>query len=315
MSSNSSRRRSSTQDLANIVITAAESSRNINRESDNIARLRVSNMKLHGRDDDIKLLRRKLRELTKKKDGDDEDAIKSHVGEMIFVSGASGTGKSALIQKGLGDYAASHGYIFASGKLEDKLHSPLSAFSDAMTCLAKYIAVEHNKMGKLSLGGPSISTLIRSKIQNEFDEEDVDQLRRVLPGCKELLGTRRHSLCYQSSQSDASELLETRRHSLPSPQAGAAVLIRSGSGSKLGDVKGRVSLTLAGRESIAQMHYAVRRFLKIVCSQLKGAVVLFIDDLQWSDAATLDLLKSIVLDGEIPRLLIVGAYREDEVPE
>ena len=44
-------------------------------------------------------------------------------------------------------------------------------------------------------------------------------------------------------------------------------------------------------------------------------MVLFIDDLQWSDTATLDLLKSIVLDGEIPSLLIVGAYREDEVPE
>jgi len=54
--------------------------------------------------------------------------------------------------------------------------------------------------------------------------------------------------------------------------------------------------------------------LRIICSQFKG-VVLLIDDLQWSDTATLDLLKSIVLDEEIPRLLIVGAYREDEVPE
>jgi len=62
------------------------------------------------------------------------------------------------------------------------------------------------------------------------------------------------------------------------------------------------------------MHYAVRRLLKIICSHFKG-VVLFIDDLQWSDTATLDLLKSIVLDGDIPNLLIVGAYREDEVPD
>jgi len=42
---------------------------------------------------------------------------------------------------------------------------------------------------------------------------------------------------------------------------------------------------------------------------------LFIDDLQWSDKATLELLRSIVLDKEIPSLLIVGAYREDEVPD
>eukprot|EP00984_Skeletonema_dohrnii_P005445 scaffold1913_cov151-Skeletonema_dohrnii-CCMP3373.AAC.2 len=292
MSSNSSRRRSSTQDLADIVATATENSPNINRESNNVAQLRISNMQLHGRDDDIKLLRSKLRELTKKKDGDEEDAIKSHVGEMILVSGTSGTGKSALIQKGLGDPAANNGYIFASGKFEDKLHShgPLSAFSDAMTCLAKYIAVEHNKMGELPSRGLSMSTLIRKKIQNEFDEEDVEQLRRVLPGCAELLGARRSSLICPSSQADVAA------H-------------RGGSDSRLGSID-----LLGGKESISRMHYAVRRLLKIVCSHFKG-VVLFIDDLQWSDTATLDLLKSILLDGEIPSLLIVGAYREDEVPE
>ena len=314
-----SMRRSSTQDLAAIVVTAAESSQQINKESANIAQLRVSNMKLHGRDDDIKLLRIKLRELAKKKvDGDEDDAAKNHVGEMILVSGTSGGGKSALIHRGLGNHAAKSGYIIASGKFNDRLLSPLSAFSDAMTCLAKYIAVEHNKKGGLaSSGGLSISTLIRNKIQNEFDKEDVEQLRRVLPGCAELLGTRRHSVRYPSPQADAAaaELLRTRRHSLPSSMADAAALIRSGSDSKLGDVKRRASSTLAGKESISQMHYAVRRLLKIICSHLKGVVVLFIDDLQWSDAATLDLLKNIVLDGEIPRLLIVGAYREDEVPE
>jgi predicted ATPase len=287
----SKRRRSSTQELAAIVVTAAESSQQINKKIPNIARLRVSNMQLHGRDDDIKLLRSKLRELAKTKGGDDEDAAKNHVGEMIFVSGTSGTGKSTLIQKGLGDPAANRGYIFASGKFEDKCHRPLSAFSDAMTCLAKYVTVEHNKIGELPSGGPSIATLIRNKIQNEFDEEDVDQLRRVLPGCAGLLVPRRTSLF------------------CPSSHAGAPALFRNASSSNLGSIN-----LLGGKESIAQMHYAVRRLLKIICSQLKG-VVLLIDDLQWSDTATLDLLKSIVLDGEIPRLLIVGAYREDEVPE
>eukprot|EP00984_Skeletonema_dohrnii_P001269 scaffold394_cov67-Skeletonema_dohrnii-CCMP3373.AAC.1 len=291
MSLNSSKRRSSTQELADIVAAATENSRKMSRQSVNIAQLRTSNMKLHGRDDDIKLLRSKLRELAKAKDGDDEDAAKNHVGEMILVSGTSGTGKSTLIQKGLGDPAANRGYIFASGKFEDKFHRPLSAFSDAMTCLAKYVTVEHNTIGELPSGGPSIATLIRNKIQNEFDEEDVDQLRRVLPGCAGLLVPRRSSLV------------------CPSSPAGAAALFRNASSSKLGSIN-----LLGGKESIAQMHYAVRRLLKIICSQLKG-VVLLIDDLQWSDTETLDLLKSIVLDREIPRLLIVGAYREDEVPE
>ena len=79
------------------------------------------------------------------------------------------------------------------------------------------------------------------------------------------------------------------------------------------DAKPNQILSL-GKEAIARLQYAIRRLLKIVCTQLKG-VVLFIDDLQWADTATLDLLKSISLDGDIQSLLLVGAYREDEVPE
>eukprot|EP00577_Skeletonema_sp_RCC1716_P007083 CAMPEP_0113418348 /NCGR_PEP_ID=MMETSP0013_2-20120614/26158_1 /TAXON_ID=2843 ORGANISM="Skeletonema costatum, Strain 1716" /NCGR_SAMPLE_ID=MMETSP0013_2 /ASSEMBLY_ACC=CAM_ASM_000158 /LENGTH=559 /DNA_ID=CAMNT_0000305577 /DNA_START=97 /DNA_END=1772 /DNA_ORIENTATION=- /assembly_acc=CAM_ASM_000158 len=290
---------STSSHLTGILSSAAESSQNINNRISNSAQLRVSNMQLHGRDDDIKLLRSKLRELAKKDDCDEEDAAKNHVGEMILVSGTSGTGKSALIQRGLG-VGANRGYIFASGKFEDKLLRPLSAFSDAMTCLAKCISIteEHNKNKKGGLSSSvrsSIATLIRDKIQNEFDDEDVEQLRRVFPGCAELLGTRRTSLFCPSSQA----------------QADKAALCRGGSGSRLGSFSLNL---LGGKESISRMHYAVRRLLKIVCSHFKG-VVLFIDDLQWSDSATLDLLKSIVLDGEIPSLLIVGAYREDEVPD
>eukprot|EP00985_Skeletonema_marinoi_P033921 scaffold42585_cov95-Skeletonema_marinoi.AAC.1 len=69
---------SSTRHLADVVVTAAESSQNVNKRISNIAQLRISNMQLHGRDDDIKLLRSKLRELAKKDDCDEEDAAKNH---------------------------------------------------------------------------------------------------------------------------------------------------------------------------------------------------------------------------------------------
>lgn len=290
---------STTQQLADIVVTAAESSRKINKQAANIAQLRVSNMKLHGRDDEIKLLRSKLREL--EKDDDEEDAaqnIEQHDGKnpsekstnsnLILVSGISGTGKSALIHKGLGEYAIKCGYTFASGKFDEKLPRPLSAFSDAMDCLAECI-----QMANINVAGSSISALIRDQIRYEFDEEDVELLWRVLPGCTKLLGAQRTSL---SSRADSVPVLSRSR---------------TASSSQLR----RRSLDLmAGRESIPQMHYGVKKLLKIICSYLKGTV-LFIDDLQWSDTSTLGLLKSIVVEGEISNLMIIGAYREDEVPE
>ncbi len=43
-------------------------------------------------------------------------------------------------------------------------------------------------------------------------------------------------------------------------------------------------------------------------------LVLFLDDLQWADAATLALLPSLLTDPEIRGLLVIGAYRDTEVP-
>ena len=42
-------------------------------------------------------------------------------------------------------------------------------------------------------------------------------------------------------------------------------------------------------------------------------LVLVLDDLQWSDAATLDLVRLLLTSGELPRLLIVGTVRDDEL--
>lgn len=55
--------------------------------------------------------------------------------------------------------------------------------------------------------------------------------------------------------------------------------------------------------------------MKDVCSDFKSGVVMFIDDLQWSDYSLLDLLQSLLRDEEIPSLLLVGEYRDYEVAE
>ena len=37
--------------------------------------------------------------------------------------------------------------------------------------------------------------------------------------------------------------------------------------------------------------------------------------IKWSDSSSLDLLQQLLQDEDIPSLLLVGAYRDDEVPE
>jgi DNA-binding NarL/FixJ family response regulator len=62
----------------------------------------------------------------------------------------------------------------------------------------------------------------------------------------------------------------------------------------------------------ATLHEAVRRSLSDIAQRAPTAV--FLDDLQWADAATLELLPALTCLFDGGRLLIVGAYRTDELP-
>ena len=55
-----------------------------------------------------------------------------------------------------------------------------------------------------------------------------------------------------------------------------------------------------------------RRFLGVFARQ-EHPLALFLDDLQWLDTATLDLLEHLVTHSEVRHLMLVGAYRDNEV--
>src|SRR3979411_1814678 len=55
-----------------------------------------------------------------------------------------------------------------------------------------------------------------------------------------------------------------------------------------------------------------RRFLGVFACK-EHPLALFLDDLQWLDVATLDLLEHLVTHSEVRHLLLVGAYRDNEV--
>jgi PAS domain S-box-containing protein len=55
-----------------------------------------------------------------------------------------------------------------------------------------------------------------------------------------------------------------------------------------------------------------RRFLGVF-ARPEHPLALFLDDLQWLDAATLDLVEYLVNEPEVRHLLLVGAYRDNEI--
>src|SRR5262249_29626683 len=55
-----------------------------------------------------------------------------------------------------------------------------------------------------------------------------------------------------------------------------------------------------------------RRFMGVF-ARPEHPLALFLDDLQWLDAATLDLLEDLLTQTDLQHLLLIGAYRDNEV--
>ena len=69
---------------------------------------------------------------------------------------------------------------------------------------------------------------------------------------------------------------------------------------------------LPPRDAHNRFQLVFRRFLGAF-ARPEHPLALFLDDLQWLDAATLDLLEHLVTHSEVRHLLLVGAYRDNEV--
>ena len=69
---------------------------------------------------------------------------------------------------------------------------------------------------------------------------------------------------------------------------------------------------LGPTETQNRFQMALQDFLRALC-RVARPLVLFLDDLQWADPASLKLLELALVDPEAGHLLVIGAYRDHEV--
>ncbi|HME03482.1 MAG TPA: serine/threonine-protein kinase PknK, partial [Solirubrobacteraceae bacterium] len=69
---------------------------------------------------------------------------------------------------------------------------------------------------------------------------------------------------------------------------------------------------LPAQDAQRRFQLVFRRFLGAF-ARAEHPLALFLDDLQWLDAATLDLLEHLATHPELRHLLLVGAYRDNEI--
>lgn len=69
---------------------------------------------------------------------------------------------------------------------------------------------------------------------------------------------------------------------------------------------------LPPRDAQARFQRVIRRFIGVF-ARPEHPLALFLDDLQWLDTATLDLLEELLTHSDLTHLLLIGAYRDNEV--
>jgi len=70
---------------------------------------------------------------------------------------------------------------------------------------------------------------------------------------------------------------------------------------------------LPPKERLNRFTFVFQSFMRVFAS-VEHPLVLLVDDLQWADAPSLDLLEHLVTDPGMGYLLVIGAYRDNEVP-
>ncbi|MEQ9367268.1 MAG: AAA family ATPase [Leptospirales bacterium] len=183
---------------------------------------------------------------------DDFAAVAAGGRRLTFVTGASGTGKSALIEE---------------------LHRPVLNQSGA------FLAGKYDQFER----GVPYSALIQSFGQI---------LRRILSEDNDTLTYWRHRIL-SSLRSNGAVLLPVL------PDLGVLL----GPQPRVQD--------LSPAESRNRFHNVFGEFVAAFAG-LHHPLVIFLDDLQWADPASLDFLQSLIHDREIPYLHIIGSYRDTE---
>ena len=71
---------------------------------------------------------------------------------------------------------------------------------------------------------------------------------------------------------------------------------------------------LEGQQAGNRLHLVFQNFVKVF-AQPERPLVIFIDDLQWADSGSLKLLEMLLSTFGLEHMLVIGAYRDNEVNE
>ena len=191
---------------------------------------------------------------------------------------------------------------------ENELQLIVSTFEKAAQGQTHLLLVSgYSGTGKSALVAEIHKPLTEKK--GYFIEGKFDQFQRAIPYYAFIKAF--NSLIHMMLTESASKIEQTKNRMLE---------VLGQEGKVLTDVMPSFELIIGKQPPIAainsedtqnRFNYIFQKWLAVVCSE-QHPIVLFIDDLQWADSASLDLLKSL-MQNDNNNLLCICAYRDNEV--
>ncbi|ODB95070.1 serine/threonine protein kinase [Candidatus Thiodiazotropha endoloripes] len=192
---------------------------------------------------------------------------------------------------------------------ERELQTLLSLFESAASGANEFCLISgYSGVGKSALVNEIDQPLVRERgflVQGKFEQFQHGKAYMALT-------TAFRSLVHQILAETEDQLVEWRHRLLEALAPNAALVIElvPELGLIIGDQPAVIDLPTA--EARNRLYIVLTNFLRVFAGE-GHPVVLFLDDLQWSDPPTLELLRRFVTSRELNNLLLIGAYRSNEV--
>ena len=192
---------------------------------------------------------------------------------------------------------------------EREIAALLAAFERAAAGGAEVTLVAgYSGIGKSSLVHEVHRPIVRRR--GYFVSGKFDQFQRNIPYASLIQAFR--GLCRQLLTEPPAELARWRERIVAALRPNAQVII---------DVIGEVELItgeqppvaeLPPREAENRFNFVFERFFRVF-GDATSPLVMFLDDLQWADLPSLKLLERLMGAPETRHILVIGAYRDNEV--
>ena len=195
--------------------------------------------------------------------------------EMLLLKGDSGVGKSRLVKSFATRKALSSGTYFVEGKFDQlrRLAEPYSALQSAITDLCELL---------IQFQTPDELQETRQRLTKAFTASDITKLGALFTSFQQLTTTVNTARQQQQSEDES-----IQSHIVDDEDA---------------------NISYYG-SALTKFKFLCKKLIRTIASP-EHPVILFLDDLQWADRGSLEVINSILQStDESKHLLLICAYR------